>query len=227
MKERIVCCFSHLMSSQTRLPDSQTATRTTLLGYLRLLTTLQISRTILFSNGDQKPPGPCIYFHLLTFFPLPPENVKELKQNKSRQRFRRSKIVMMCNTYCSITLISWLPSSETDPRVIRYTRTPGSFWCTIFAKSDSSSTNYYHQWIFLCRYLSLAVHTLSTFPGLAVKMAMRSTIFDWRFSYDIVCVSSLQFDGRGRFYGRYLYVICMYHELIEICIMTNGLDGSG
>lgn len=87
MKERIVCCFDHLMSSQTRLPDSQTATRTASLEHLRLLTTLQMFRTILFSNGDQKPPGPCIYyFHLSTFFPLrslPPENVKELKRNKS------------------------------------------------------------------------------------------------------------------------------------------------
>lgn len=46
------------MSSQTRLPDSQTATRAASLGNHRLLMTLQGFRTILFSNGDQKPPGP-------------------------------------------------------------------------------------------------------------------------------------------------------------------------
>lgn len=129
VEERIVCYFGHLMSSRTRLPDFQTTTRTASLEYLRLLTTLQIFRTILFSNGDQKPPGPYIYFHLhlSTFFPLcplPPENVKQLKQNKSRKWFGRNKT---CNTYCSIILITWLPSSEIDPRVIRYTRTPSSF----------------------------------------------------------------------------------------------------
>lgn len=56
----------HLMSSQTRLPDFQTATGTASLEHPLLLTTLQNFQTTLFSNGDQMPPGPRIYFHLST-----------------------------------------------------------------------------------------------------------------------------------------------------------------